>query len=244
MADSLLPEADLAPDERQELRDKWAGKSREEILESKIDSDLYIKSQNARFDDIKGDYLKLREEQAASEQLKVLIDRLEKAQATEKTQNTQRETVIPAAIKPEDIESIFDKRFNEKTLEQRQRENFNYAQTKLQEQYGKDYAAAYKQKLDQLGITKEFADELAKSQPSVFMKTFDLDAQPLRTPFQAPPRSDQRASSFAPNSPKRDWLYYQEMKKTNPKMYLDPKIAVQMHDDAIALGDAFGMPQD
>jgi hypothetical protein len=29
------------------------------------------------------------------------------------------------------------------------------------------------------------------------------------------------------------------MKKTNPKLYLDPKIAVQMHNDAIELGDAF-----
>jgi len=34
------------------------------------------------------------------------------------------------------------------------------------------------------------------------------------------------------------------MKKSDPRMYLDPKIAVQMHDDAIALGADFGMPED
>jgi len=27
-------------------------------------------------------------------------------------------------------------------------------------------------------------------------------------------------------------------------MYLDPKITLQMHDDAIALGNDFGMPED
>jgi hypothetical protein len=43
---------------------------------------------------------------------------------------------------------------------------------------------------------------------------------------------------------KRTWAYYQELKKTNPKLYLDPKISVQMDKDAIALGDAFGLPND
>jgi hypothetical protein len=42
----------------------------------------------------------------------------------------------------------------------------------------------------------------------------------------------------------RTWAYYQELKKTNPKLYLDPKIAAQMDKDAIALGDAFGMPNE
>jgi len=62
--------------------------------------------------------------------------------------------------------------------------------------------------------------------------------------FRAPPRSNVRPSSFSPKTPVRDWNYYQELKKKDPKVYLDPKIAVQMHEDAIALGDRFGMPED
>ena len=73
------------------------------------------------------------------------------------------------------------------------------------------------------------------------MKTLELDSQPAQ---QAPnlPRTQARPSTFAPTSQKRDWNYYQQLKKENPRAYLDPKIAIQMHDDAIALGDDFGMP--
>lgn len=38
---------------------------------------------------------------------------------------------------------------------------------------------------------------------------------------------------------KRTWDHYAELKKTNPKLYLDPKISKQMHDDALALGEGF-----
>lgn len=33
--------------------------------------------------------------------------------------------------------------------------------------------------------------------------------------------------------------YYKQLKKDNPKIYLDPKFAVQMHNDAQALGEAY-----
>jgi hypothetical protein len=42
----------------------------------------------------------------------------------------------------------------------------------------------------------------------------------------------------------RTWSYYQEIKKTDKDKYLSPKIQRQMENDAIDLGDAFGMPDD
>jgi len=148
---------------------------------------------------------------------------------------------------PEEIDALVSQRVSEqlsahqKTL--KQQENLSLVQAKLKEHFGEEYQSVYKQRLDNLGLSREYADELAKTHPQVFLKTFELDAT-KNVNTTTLPRSQQRPNSFSPSSPKRDWNYYQEMKKANPKMYLDPKIAVQMHDDAIALGDAFGMPQD
>jgi hypothetical protein len=248
MADSLLPEDNSDTVERQVLLDKWKDKTKEELLEAKINSDLFIKSQNARFDDIKRDYLELRERQQASEDLKVLLDQMKKQQSGQFTDNQPpKVTEQPPAIKPEDIETLVKKHavetFTERERIKQQQQNFNLVQTRLKEVFGDNYESSYKQKLTQLGLTKEFADNLAKDHPTVFMKTFELDqVKPLSN--LSPPRSNQRPTSFAPSVQKRDWNYYQELKKQNPKLYLDPKIAIQMHNDAIELGSDFGMPQD
>lgn len=241
MADSLLPD-DPMPDDRDAILNKWKDKTREEILEAKVNSDLFIKSQNARFDDLKKDYLELRDRHQASTELADLVTQIKESRASgNQIPDTQRET-IPPAIKPEDIQALVQKHLADYQMTTKQQENFNNMQAKLKERYGENYTGHYKQRLDELGLTKEQADDMAKNQPSVFRKSFDLDIQP-GIPQQSLPRS-QRQTNFAPAIAKRDWNYYQEMKKNNPKMYLDPKIAIQMHDDAIALGADFGMPQD
>lgn len=38
---------------------------------------------------------------------------------------------------------------------------------------------------------------------------------------------------------KRTMSYYQNLKKENPTLYLDPVMNTQMHKDALVLGEAF-----
>jgi hypothetical protein len=248
MADSLLEGDQPSPEDRDTIFNKWKDKTKEEILDAKVNSDLFIKTKNAQFDDLKKDYLELRERQQASADLTVLLDQIKKERLNpDTTVITPKEPTQPA-IKTEEIEALIRKTatetFSERERIRTQQDNFNTIQSKLKEQFGDNYQTTYKQRLDTLGLSKEFADELAKNHPTVFLKTFELDSQRQTSQSIAPPRTQQRQTSFAPAVTKRDWNYYQEMKKTNPKLYLDPKIANQMHDDAIALGADFGMPLD
>lgn len=246
--DSLLNLDDnqASPEDREAILNKWKDKPQEELLEAKVNSDLYVRTLTARLDDLRNDYLSLREQHQAGTELKELIDQLKSTPKPEDNSQTPQGNAQPA-IKPEDIDSLVTQRVTEQmTQHQRalvQRENFNTVQSKLKEHFGPDYQNAYKQRLDTLGLDREFADDLAKNHPTVFMKTFELDA-PKQQSNVSIPRSNQRPSSFAPTTQKRDWAYYQEMKKTNPKLYLDPKIAVQMDADAQALGDEFGLPMN
>lgn len=248
------PQSLLNPDDnqtsnedREAILNKWKDKPQEELLEAKVNADLYVKTLTARLDDLRNDYLSLREQHQAGTELKELIDQLKsKPQGDDNSQLTNQGNIIPA-IKPEDIDTLVTQRVTEQmTQHQRnlvQRENFKSVEAKLKEHFGDQYQNAYKQRLDTLGLDREFADDLAKNHPTVFMKTFELDT-PKQQSNVSLPRSNQRQTSFAPSTVKRDWAYYQEMKKTNPKLYLDPKIAIQMDADSQALGDEFGLPQN
>jgi ribosomal protein L29 len=243
MADSLLS-LDQVNDtaEREAIIQKWKDKPQDELLAAKAESDLYIKSLTTRLDDLKNDYLTLREQHQTGTQLKDLVDRLEKERSNlPDPHDTTRDNT--ATLKPEDIESLVTAKLSEAQLRQTQQTNFLAAQALLKQQFGNDYQSAYKQRLDTLGLTQEFADDLARNHPTVFNKTFELDASHQDT-FLPPPRSQQRQATFRPSAQVRDWKYYQELKKNDPRMYLDPKISVQMHNDMIELGSAFGLPED
>jgi hypothetical protein len=243
MADSLLNEDNQTSDEREALINKWKDKSPEELLKAKVESDLYVKTLTSRFDDLSKDYIRLRDEHQASTDLKTLIDQV-KNRANQDTSTTTQVEPVNQSLKPEEIASLIDKQVTEKLTQrqliQKQEENLRSVQAKLKETFGEDYQSSYKQRLNSLGLTPEYADDLAKNYPAVFLKTFDLEG-PKAISNNTLPRTTQRPG-FAPTTPKRDWNYYQELKKSNPKLYLDPKIAIQMHNDAIELGSAFGMP--
>lgn len=241
MADSLI-DPPMDQNERDELLNKWKDKSKEEILAAKVESDLFIKTQNARFDNIRDDYLRLREEHQTSAQLKDLIEQLkQKPPEVVPPQDTNKDSV--QSLKPEEIEALLDRKLTDRELISKQTTNFNTVRAKLKEQFGDKAGETLKQRMDTLGLDQQFTDDLAKNHPTVFFKTFGLDEAPRQDTF-APPRSNQRTDRFAPVVPKRDWNYYQELLKNDPRGYLDPKIAIQMHDDAIALGPAFGLPED
>lgn len=245
MADSLFSDDPDNNADRTALLEKWKAKTPEEVLAAKVESDLYIKTLTSRMDDLTKDHLKLMEESKAKAQLQDLIDRLEKrGEGQDDSQQNQQgiENQQPS-FKPEDIEKIVLDKLTQADQRKAQENNFKTVQAALKERLGDNHQEILKQRREELGLTKEFADELARNHPTVFLKTFGLEEQ-HQDPYRAPPRSNVRPSAFAPKVQVRDWNYYQELKKNNPRIYLDPKIAVQMHEDAIALGDRFGMPED
>jgi len=245
MADSLIEDHEDQTNDRRELEAKWKDKPPEEVLKAKVESDLYIKTLTSRMDELRGDYLKLREEHQASAQLKDLIDQLKQAKPNEDTlPDTNRENVNQPSLKAEDIDTMLEQKLTARERLNKQTENFNMVKAKLREQFGDNSNSILRQRMDTLGLDQAFVDELAKNHPSVFFRTFGMDQQERRDSFNPPPRSNQRQDSFAPRVQKRDWNYYQELKKSNPRLYLDPKISVQMHQDALEQGDAFGMPRD
>ena len=89
-------------------------------------------------------------------------------------------------------------------------------------------------------MTEDDVNSLAKRSPKTLAKVLGIEVENReKAVFQSPPVSQRRSDTFKPAVQKRTWSWYQEQKKSNPRIFLDPKIAIQMHDDHIALGSAF-----
>lgn len=229
-----LLEAPVDHDEtnlRDELTAKWADKSKEEILKAKVDSDIYIKSIERQKDELRTDYLSQREELLAKAKFEDLLDRFEKSNNPPVAPTSANES---HESQPIDIDSRVKLLMEQSKREERQTSNFNKVQEKLKERFGNNYASVLKD----TGLPEKQINEIAMESPEAFFRLIGLDNN-VKENFQAPPRSNQRNDHFSPRPMKKDWSYYQEMKKSNPKLYLDPKISVEMHNSAIEMGDAF-----
>lgn len=215
--------------------------SPEELARGKAESDLYIKHLERGRDELREDYLKLREESVARQKLEELIGQLEsKTQRQDSSDNTQQsdEKNIQPKYDPKEIESLVSSKIQEHELTRKQEQNFNSVKAKLQERFGTNYQASLKTQIDQLGLTEDFVNDLARKHPSVLFKTLGIDAPVAREDFQTPPRSAQ-SNNFTPQNSKRTWSYYQNMKKNDPKVYWDKSTQVQMMHDSVDLGEEF-----
>lgn len=246
MTEDLFKDIDIQVDPNKNYLEDLVGdgkkfKDVEALAKGKYMSDTYIPVLERQLDELRGDYNKLREEYNAGPKLQELLDQItNKQQLADNTPqiNDGVDTKVPA-YDPKEIESLVSSKILEHENTKKQQDNYNQIRTKLLERFGENYKNVLKEQSENLGLTDEFVNDLARKHPSVFLKTFGLDKAPQGENFQSPPNSSARSDSFSPQTTKRTWSYYQKMKKENPDLYRNPKTQVQMHHDAISLGREF-----
>lgn len=213
-------------------------KSPEDLARGKFESDNYIKILQQRFDELREDHERVRSESAAKARLEEIIDKFGNLQKDDNRDDTdEAKQPEQKPFDPKQLEDLIASKFTERELQRKQQDNFNAVKEKLKEHYGSNYQDALQDQIDNLGLTKEFFNDLARNHPNVLFRTLGLDQQPSQKPIIAPPRG---SAMFKPSTPKkRTYSYYQQMRKDNPKLYFDREIAVQMHNDAQEQGEAF-----
>lgn len=227
---------------RNELINKWKDKPLDVLQNKAIEADLHIKTLEREKAEMYEMYKSQREELLAKAKFEEYIDQLRNPPAAPVTP-TPVNSEQPKPFDPTEIETLFDRKLSAHEAQKREQENFGKVQSKLRERFGDNYATALKDQQSNLGLSNEDVNSLAKKSPEAFFRMMGL-TETVQNNYQVPPRNNQRNDHFAPRVQKRDWNYYQDLKKTNPMMYLDPKISSQMERDAQELGAAFGMPSD
>lgn len=235
---NLLEGADLGTDPREEILSKWKDKPAEELLKAKVEADLHIKTLEREKAEQYEMYKKLYEETQTKASLQELIDQMKNEQQVAlPIANEVKEPVLDM----NKMKDLFKEEISAYETQKREVENFGKVQSKLKEKLGPNYASTLKDQYEQLGLSNDEMNSLAKKSPEAYFRMLGINDSP-RSDYMPAPRGAMRNDSFAPKTVKRDYAYYQELKKTNPMLYLDPKIAVQMEKDAQELGAAFGLP--
>lgn len=243
MTDNLLEADPLQSDPNKNYYEELVGegkkfKTNEDLAKSKYHADQTIEVFKRQMDELRADYMKLREENVAKAKLEELIDQMS-AKQSNNSDNTQAKE-LPPQLDLTKIENLVSSKIESEKIKDREQANFNVVKNKLTEQFGTNYAQTIKQRSAELGLSDEDVNALAKKSPAAFLKTFGLDQQQEQESFRSPPRSSQRNDNFAPKgNNKRTWSYYQEIYKANPQAYYDRKISAQMAKDAVELGEAF-----
>lgn len=250
MTDSLLLPSDddqIEIDENKQYLSELVGegkkyKDNETLAKSYYHADKALEISNRRQDQLREAFIKERQENIAKAKLQDLVDKLTNSKQTNSSNETPpvNEQNDKPAIDMDQIKSLMSTSLQEYEAGNKQRANLAQVQNKLVERYGKNYSKDLGEQLQVLGMSVDQIDALSKQAPQAAIRMLGLDTQTQREGFQSPPRSNQRNDSFAPKAAKkRTWSYYQELRKTNPDMYLDRKIANQMAQDAVELGEEF-----
>lgn len=213
-------------------------KTQEDLARGKYEADSYIKILERTRDEMRDDYLKLKSDYEARAKLEEIADQLLNKQQLASSDHTRANEVNQQPeIDLNKIESLVTSKIQQNELAKKREENSNLVKTKLVERFGNNYRDAVKQQIDALEISEEDFNDMARNRPKFLIRTLGLDEPVKRDSFQTPPQSTQR---FIPaGAEKRTWSYYQKMKKESPKLYSDPKTAVQMQKDYIELGSEF-----
>jgi hypothetical protein len=244
MTDNLLnpeldkPQDDIDPNKNYlpEMLEKF--KTPEAIALGKARADNYIKILERRLDETRDDYIKERESNLSKARLEELINQLSAKQSSSEEPPAKDE---PQPFDPKQIESLVSSQIQAHEMSRQQTQNFKMVEDRLRERYGSNYKTHLRNQIDDLGITEQELNEMARKQPKVLLRTLGADKPPERDPYQNIPTSSQRSTdTFTPTSTqKRTWSYYEDLKKKDPKVWLDRKTAIQMAKDAEQLGDAF-----
>jgi hypothetical protein len=215
--------------------------SPEAVARAKIFQDAHIKQIEAENAKLREDYSRARDENVSKAKLEDLLDQIQgNRQQTPQEQKPNIQGDKPIDYKQ--IESLIENKLRTERLTQTYNQNLETVKNKLVERFGANYTDTYKQQIEQLDLTKEEADDLARRKPSTFLKMLGIDQprQPQQQ-YTPPPRNQtQNPQNPLPSPPeKRTWAWYENLRKTNKNAYLDSKTQVQMLQDRMELGESF-----
>lgn len=216
-------------------------KTVEDLAKAQFHANSYIPHLNREMDELREFTRSIQQDRTERANLEQRLTELQNMLTSSgNTPDANEETPKPSNLDPQQLEEILEKKLTEREKLRKEEENYNTVVEKLKERYGSDYVRSLQEDTESLGLTPDYVNELARKSPKALFRTLGFDQPKGKDLFQAPPTTDRRSGTFTPSgSDKRTWSYYQNLKKENPLVYLDPKIQVQMHKDRLALGEAF-----
>jgi hypothetical protein len=158
--------------------------------------------------------------------------------ATTENNQTPDATIGEKSLTPDDVKKLLQETLTQEQQKAAYQNNVKSVRDTLQSAWGPTFADKLKQVCNELDISEEEAGQVAMTKPKAFLKLVLGESAPRQIDNVAPARSSVRIDANSPSGVK-NWAYFEKIKMTNPKEYWTPKVQLELHRQAIKLGDAF-----
>lgn len=230
----------------EETQTDWVAKVKETKGENwedpKVIAKGYLDSQ-AFIDQLKEEQKQLREDLEKAKYEREVLERLgAKAKPTggeggqDKASTSATDNQAGASV--DDIKKLVLEAMTERERAATTDENLRNTDAQLQKLFGTDADAQVEKRREELGLTKERLTEIAAESPSAFLALMGK-APEKQTNKLVSGSVNTTAESFTSNGSKRDWAYYNQLRRENPRLYYKPATQNQMATDRLTLGESF-----
>lgn len=193
---------------------------------------------------------KLKAEKARIEaEAKVLRDLAENKEDRSKDSDSRNKPPVNAGDPKDDKEDSQNKTdLSQKIAEELEKldktkaftNNVNEVSERLSNFYGgsKEAQKAINAKAKEMKVDVDWLMDIAGRSPTAFYNTVGIDQRSLSTP-NANTGGNVNTSALDKNTGRRNFKYYEEMRKTSPKQYYSPAVQKELYKDARELGEKF-----
>lgn len=136
----------------------------------------------------------------------------------------------------EQINELVKKAITEQESARTAEQNLKAADDELVKQFGTDAQSVVENKRQELGLSKERLAQIAKESPTAFLALVGGTSPQKQVSTTTTSTVNTSSNTFNSQSGKRNFAYYNELRKTNPKLYRSSQTQDQMLKDRAELG--------
>lgn len=211
-------------------------KSVEDLAKGKLMSDKFIEQLKTENED-------LRKEVKTRITLEEFMTKVNPTATTQNTDPVTNQNPVSekqtSAMTPEQLKKIISDELAERESANTARQNLNAVKQRLQDAFGPNYVTTLDEKAQSLGLTRDFFNQLAATQPNALFAMLGVDNKRPEPGLFTPPPSAMQTSARSNTPVDRTESFYKNLKKSNPSEYWSASTQTQMHRDAIRLGEKF-----
>lgn len=239
MSDSLFGDDQTPPNDDTDFFEQLVGdgkkyKTPQLLAKSAVDKDKFIEQLKTEMSELRGE-LKTRLT------LEELADQALSRRKDDETPPTPRQDVAPEnRDTPVDLQKEVLRLLQEERSKESRQTNLTRAKAALKERFGADYQTTLKEIADELSVTDSFLNDMATTSPDGLLKLVDSVRKPDSNNPVTPPRSAVDSSkNYQPNAGRKNKAYYDNIRRTDLKLYFTKKVQNEMHSEAVRQGQSF-----
>lgn len=174
----------------------------------------------------------MREDLGKQDYMKEVLDRIgtQKAQPSgeegqPKTSSTNDEGHKPE-VSVDQIKELITQTLTEQEAKNTADQNLRETDRQLEQAFGTEAKAKVQERAAQLGMSNERMKQLAEESPSAFMAL--MGEAPRKETNHTSRSQVNTAGGFDQASNRKDWNYYQKLRRENAKLYYSPRVQNEM----------------